>query len=566
MTTSGACVGFPVPGSQAPVPATDRRGSSGRTIGSCRPRSRRLNAAAGYAVMVMAALLAGATAGSAQSPEWNATLMVSSSPSPYLSEWERNPQTLRLTLLYTGPPEREYRVEGTLRAAGGELVRAESPPLHVLPGPTSAVITSSDLFDWRVVPATRSVVERALQTGLIPEGEYEVCARVLSLAGLQLAEACSYTTITSPDRPELIFPAPGHAVTGLQPAFQWTPVIVPPALGVAYRVRIVELRDRQTPRTALETNIPHLDLEVAGAPMLVYPADGLPLETGRTYVWQVEALDAGGGQLAPGGLRSEVWAFTMEDAFAVTPFGDDHVLDDRLTVIPGVAYLAGLAQVEVERTTFGYMLEGAAILHLEAPFESRVRVRLQGLEVDAAAGGLRIVGGRVIGAIEPGMLPQGIAGQYARFEQIEYSPGDGLRLTGALTLPGGATSTLSGAVHVTAAGLYGVLEARGSAGAPLARLGADPVAVRVTVARLQLPRADLELEGELDVFGTAGACQTIAGPVGADGVWRPHVGCTGAMSGPLAAGTAGGAVRMIALAGSLEASPASGTGARDRHR
>src|SRR5690606_41366928 len=109
--------------------------------------------------------------------------------------------------------------------------------------------------------------DQVLGAGVLPEDDYEVCARVLSEAGIQLAEACSPFAVALPTAPQLLYPLERQAVSAFQPMFQWTPVALPVDLGARYRVSIVPVAPRQTPGTAVRGNLPVYE-DVVDAPVL----------------------------------------------------------------------------------------------------------------------------------------------------------------------------------------------------------------------------------------------------------------------------------------------------------
>jgi hypothetical protein len=489
-----------------------------------------------------------------QSPDWSATVMVPAFPSPFLAEWERNPQNLTLTILYAGSGSREYVVEGVVREARrGELARAESPPLSI-DGPATTQLTAADLPQWRLRVAQGSDVDDFLRVGSLPEGSYEVCVRLLTPGRVQLARDCVQFSIALPDPPELVFPGQGDVVPTTLPTFQWTPVLLPPGLGVSYRLRIVPRYEGQAPVTALLANVPHFETELAGVPFFLYPLDALPLEPGTEYVWQVEALDGMGEQLIGGGLRSQPWTFSASAATAPPATTDLALFPDTLELVPGVARLVGLRGTEIVRTAFGYTLNGDARIETIAPYATESRARLQDLELDDAGGVLRAAAGRVLGQLDADAVPASVRGRYARLDRLEYTPESGLTVHGRLQLPGTDEIVLRGAVQWTAVGLYGELRGSAAGGQPLATLGGDPVALRVREARLRLPSGELELATELDVLGADARCGVLDASVGDDGSWTAAAACAPQRSLPLATGSGRAALQLHSVYGQLDGS------------
>ncbi|MFO7894587.1 MAG: hypothetical protein R6U63_12700 [Longimicrobiales bacterium] len=474
------------------------------------------------ALTLAAGLVASVSTGvAAQSAEWSATLVVPAFPSPYVSQWEQNPRNAFLTLVYTGTAPREYRLEAELRGSDlGLLGRATSPTRELAAGPTTEVITGAAVWDWDVRAASSEVVERALRAGVIPEGDYELCVRALSPQDLQFTEACAAFTTVLPDAPELLYPAGAATVSAIQPTFQWTPVSVPPSLGTLYRFTLVERYEHQTPATALRSNVPIHEAELQ-APVLVYPADAIPLEDGTEYVWQVAALDGSGEPLGPTGLESQIRTFRVARD-EVTVLEDSIVTPDTIPLIPDLARITGAASTEVERTRTGHRFEGTAWLELASPYRARVRVRLQGLETRGTGSSLVVTGGRAVADVDGATLgldplPAGVS-----LTELTYTPGDGLGGRARLELEG-TRIRADGRLDVTAGGVYGTLTAAGRG--TLFALGEDPVALDVTRAEVRLPDGGISLGGALTLFGEPAGCGAATAAV-VDGEWRTRVACT----------------------------------------
>ena len=490
------------------------------------------------------ALVAMPGAAVGQSADWSSSLLIPAFPSPFFAEWERNPSNATLTLIYTGSRTVDYRIEGELRSATRGLVaRAESPLRTVMPGPTTEVVTAAALDEWRGLLSDRPLLDEILRTGVIPEGEYEACARAVTPQQIQLTEACARFTIALPDAPELIYPSPDQTVSVDQPTFQWTPVALPPSLGTAYRLRVVERLPQQTPQTALAANVPHLDLELGATPLFVYPADGLPLEAGKEYVWQVEALDGLGQPLGPSGLKSQIWTFRKARS-AVTGTGEPGTVPDIVTVVPALARLTGVSSVEADPTPTGFIMNGTVWLELASPYLVRVRVQLQDLVLDTTTGEPRIIGGRLVGRLQGSELSTGT--RWVVLDRIVYDIQDGLRARGALAV--GTETRLEGAAYISGAGLYGTLEAEDPAG--LLTAGSGPVSLMVSRLSMALPDGVLSLQGEVGVFGQPTGCRT-GYTASTDGQWTGATFCTPGLELPLVDGSDRAGLTVRTLEGSV---------------
>ncbi|MDH5196670.1 MAG: hypothetical protein OEY20_05425, partial [Gemmatimonadota bacterium] len=484
-----------------------------------RPTGPRPREAACRVVLLVAALVAAAhpTRAAAQAPGWTATLFVQPFPSPFIADWERNPQMAVLNLIYSGTAPQDFRVEGWVQSAErGELARVVSPPISFGFGPVTQIFTSADILDWETVSRDQQYVDQVLRTGMIPEGRHQMCARVLDGQNVELVFTCADFTITLPEPPQLIFPANKGVVAGLLPVFQWTPIFVPPEIGAMYRLRLFELMKEQTPETAVLANRVWFEIENT-APVVVYPLDALPLDPMKEYVWSVEALDGDGNPVTRGGRSSEIWTFAVGGPGR--ELGETKDLPDTLTLIPGVARLTGLRTAQVGKTDFAYVVNGWLNLELEAPFAAVVRVEALDLEIDQASlFTLPVVrSGDLRGTIKAGSGLDDVVGPLVRFTEIGYGAATGLTLAADLELPGSQPLTLSGRVQVTASGLFGMLRGEGTGGQPLLALGNDPVQLTIRRAQISLPGGNVALDGDLHLFARDIGCDGVQMTVSPDG-------------------------------------------------
>lgn len=472
--------------------------TASRVIHAGRPRTTWGRSALSGGVILALAVALPARVG-AQAPGWTASLLVQPFPSPFIADWERNPQMAVLTLIYSGSAPQDFRVEGWVQSAErGELARVISPTVSFGFGPVTQIFTSADILDWETVRRDQVYVDQVLRTGMIPEGRHQMCARVLDPQSVELVSTCADFTIALPEPPQLIFPANKDVVAGLLPVFQWTPIFLPPEVGAMYRLRLFELLRDQVPETAALANPVWFETETT-APLAIYPLDALPLDPMKQYVWQVEALDGEGNPVTRGGRSSEIWTFAVGGPGR--ELGETKELPDALPLIPGVATLTGLQSAQVSKDDFSYVVNGWLDLELETPVRTTVRVEAVDLEIDrTGVPQLAIVrAGDLRGTIKSGGTLD--AGSFVRFTDIAYDPGRGLTLGAELALPGVRALAFSDRAQVTAAGLFGNLSASAAEGAVVTRLGRIPLEYVVTGGRLTLPLHRLELAGRVRLIG-----------------------------------------------------------------
>ncbi len=480
------------------------------------------------ALVMVAATGRGALA-QAGDPNWTATLVVRPTPSPYLSDWSRDPGIAQLSVFYRGNATVDYRIEAIITATGrGEIGRAASPLQTVPFGPYSQLYTTTTLLDWQAFnydPAARDI---ALRTGLLPEGEYRICAQLRTPQGnALLVEACDDFRISYPDPPQLLAPANGSGVMIPQPAFQWMPAQLGPGLTARYRLRIARRLPSQAPQVALQGNIPQHEVEVEGAPFHVYPPDALPLEVGQEYVWQVELLAPDGAALGSNGRRSEIFSFTWGTTRTGPITVATNVFPDSIELIPGRAWITGLGEVSLRESPGEYWLSGRAQLVAPSIFSRRIPIELRELTLDRSAlPAVRITAGDASAGLRADDIPLLSRGNFVRFTGLSFSPTAGMTLAGELTLPGRPNLPLGGRVRITPAGLDGVLTAESSGTARLVDIGGDPVRFTVARASVAFPQARASFVGGLELFGHDVGCSNVSGDAEAGGSLTVRVVCS----------------------------------------
>ncbi len=250
---------------------------------------------------------------------WTAQLVLSPVPSPYLSDWELDPTIGQLIVGNHTSATTDVTFHYTLTRSGQVLLRGTTDPQTVAAN-QSVVFTAASSFggraDW-----SRDVQQQIARTGRLPEGEYEACVTIAGPGGEVLVpRQCVRFTTQSSDPPFLVFPANGDTLTSRDPIFEWQPVQVPPAADarIGYVLQIAEVRTaaRQQPEVALESNILHYVEPNLVQTSHQYPIGALPLVSGRTYAWRVQALDGDGKPAAANQGRSEIWTFVYRESEA----------------------------------------------------------------------------------------------------------------------------------------------------------------------------------------------------------------------------------------------------------
>ncbi|MDB4906310.1 MAG: hypothetical protein JWO05_1094 [Gemmatimonadetes bacterium] len=476
------------------------------------------------------ALVAPASVARAQ---YSANLIVPGLPSPWVSDWERNPQIATMVVTYTGTAPAEYNLQAEIRGATrGVITTATSGPYEIPLGPTTQVISSTQLNCF-AADNVKSFVDQIVHTGQIPEDRYTLTVKLVDRSGKELTRASQSFTISLPDPPRLVFPSNGSAVIVGQPMFQWMPVTAPPELGLQYKFRLVEILPTQTPDVALAANRPLLEQLVSGASTMLYPTDGLPLEEGNKYAWRVEAVDAEGRNVTSARQRSEPWSFTRAPLDAGLPTG--FMVPDTVTLVPGVAILTGMKRADSRSTADRVTMYGRARLEMIGPVKGSGDVYMDGVALDRST--LPKEANVIAGGLS-GNMDRGIAvGKFVTLKGFNWSATSGMHMRAELTLPGGKSIPLDGNVEMTPSGPFGTLSAYNESPNGWPTLGTDPMQVHLTSARVSLPSGNVQLGGSVDLFGTRNSCPNVTMTADSSGVLAGTLSCATDRMVPLVAGS-----------------------------
>ncbi len=262
----------------------------------------------------------------------NVTLVLRNPMPPSLDVWQSDPSTVQLLIQTGGNGIVENgHVEFTITDLATNKIVAQTRPndpalprILVLPLSTSTVF-GRDFVIPSAVTIDPSYKTAAMATNSIPEGDYEICVKLVLPSGQEIQSVgakCRSFTVVQPDPPVLTAPVDNAVISPvMSPTFMWTPVTVPGGAIVSYKLHIVPIYKGQTPKNAIDANPPLADVTSA-APTYFYapsnPAFSLyPAAVG--FAWQVQAVDAQGRAAARNEGKSEVASFTLDTAKTVPP-------------------------------------------------------------------------------------------------------------------------------------------------------------------------------------------------------------------------------------------------------
>jgi hypothetical protein len=268
------------------------------------------------------------------------------------------------------------------------VLTAASAPFQV---PKGASMVQMQMLEPITYSYSSPMVVDRTPNGPLPAGQYQVCYQLLTTteAGQGVvAEDCDEVAVEPLTPPLLTMPEDDSVVTTPQPNFTWMP---PTPLNMfsnlTYVVLISEVNEGQSLTDAIQKNLPLQQAQELQQPFLNYPLTGPQLEPGKTYAWQVVAMDG-----ATYAAKSDVWSFrTPAKAFGSSKSSSVYnVMDGRLAGvgfsdsvalhIKYVSYSSGYSTTVTIRNDKGQVMVTAPVRirqgdnYLDIPLDGRLNV------------------------------------------------------------------------------------------------------------------------------------------------------------------------------------------------
>ncbi|MCH7826960.1 MAG: hypothetical protein IIC75_03125, partial [Bacteroidetes bacterium] len=458
----------------------------------------------------------------AQDPNWSSFLTVNPHPSPFVSDWERDPSIGNLTLNYMGIAPVIFKFNLQISTAEyGMVLEGESESFEFLSGPTMRVFTLLDVIDWSNVN-TNPVVESIIsQTGKLPEGVYELCVQTHTEKGDLLTEVCINFEIIHPFPPQLISPVDDGTVEINLPTFLWNQVITPPTIQEVYQMKIVELLEGQTKFRAIEANIPIHETEIIEANIYVYPIDAYPLERNTSYVWQITGTDENGFPLSTNDGESEIWKFTYG-----SPQADLDI--ESLMIVENTVYLIDIDLLDVTDNGAFLTFDGAGRIQFRFPDGSEqfanVFVENLMLQKDTYDNPL-FLGGRISGILDEGLFPQSVTGNYFIPGDIEYLAPGAFTIGGSFRAANNPDIGLQGRLNFDEDGLSGNLTAIAVPGQPFFVLGDESIGLNISDILIKFSDPRITLRGVVSLFGVEQNCEPVEINLSANDKYKVQFAC-----------------------------------------
>lgn len=223
--------------------------------------------------------------------------------SPYLEDWGSAINSpFSLQLLLKDVTEQQYPVQLRMSWIGQGIkistrLDFQRPPILLDYG-VAVELSGTDLseyWNWNHLQLEGIDLNALYQNGgRLPEGIYNFCVEVLDAQRPNEAplsnQACAVIQLELFPPPEIMAPTDEAIISQLPINFQWIPQHVG-SFPVEYTFRLYEKRDGMNATQIINSTLPYYEVKTNNQTQYLYDWDAPPLESGSTYLVQVEVQD-----------------------------------------------------------------------------------------------------------------------------------------------------------------------------------------------------------------------------------------------------------------------------------
>jgi len=238
------------------------------------------------------------------------------------------PNQLRVTdlwraiLINTSKITLHVTLSGTLQVKGEGIVADGSSRLLSLP-PGTKMITYDDVKTGNMNFKQGTWSEAFNRTGIAPAGDYTICITVKAEDGREIGSSCidqiieTITPVNVDLAPEMVnlqlmTPADGSTLLLNQPVlFSWMLQSVKAGRDVTYKIKVVEIYNKQSPIAAILGNPALFEKSDIKTTILQYPISAKKLEIGKKYAWTVRVMSVGDQSVDDDRSSSEAFMFDV---------------------------------------------------------------------------------------------------------------------------------------------------------------------------------------------------------------------------------------------------------------
>jgi hypothetical protein len=310
------------------------------------------------------------------------------------------PNQLRVTdlwraiLINTSKTTLHVTLSGTLQVKGEGIVADGSSRLLSLP-PGTKMITYDDVKTGNMNFKQGTWSEAFNRTGIAPAGDYTICITVKAEDGREIGSSCidqiieTITPVNVDLAPEMVnlqlmTPADGSTLLLNQPVlFSWMLQSVKAGRDVTYKIKVVEIYNKQSPIAAILGNPALFEKSDIKTTILQYPISAKKLEIGKKYAWTVRVMSVGDQSVDDDRSSSEAFMFDV-GADGVTKSLTIPAPQDSTTSIAGSDSVAVGDTIRAGRNGEFKVVVTDATIESDGSLTGKGRVRINWLGTNVA--------------------------------------------------------------------------------------------------------------------------------------------------------------------------------------
>ena len=279
----------------------------------------------------------------------------------------------QVTLSNTSTDVLNVYLYGTLtEQKNGTVLTATTSSINLSPGLKKINVHELEPISVDYPNSDSKYREALIRTGNFPSGEYEICVYVRYKSNNNnCGSDCIQHSIEIIPAPMLISPNDSENVV-IRPLFTWMQAVIP-GLDIRYKIKIVEIKNKQSPETAMKKNPAWFEESNIMTNIFPYPVSANEFADSGKYAWQIQSIDFSGSPLGENNGLSEITSF-MYTGKSVDPIGDVIAFPNDIDVIAFPNDIDGVDSMSFQwsykkesDSTTGYSIKIVEVLENQSP-------------------------------------------------------------------------------------------------------------------------------------------------------------------------------------------------------
>lgn len=192
----------------------------------------------------------------------------------------------------------------------GLIATATTSSINLKPGIKNITVNELEPISFSYPSPYPKYQQYVIRTGGFPSGEYDLCVYVRYTGTYNnCGSDCIQQTVEIIPAPTLISPIDGEEIN-TRPIFTWLHA-VSPGTNVKYKIRIVEIKENQSPEIAMQINPIWFEEKDIMTKVFRYPLSAEEFLDSCEYAWQITSFDQFGYPIGENNGLSEIGSYNF---------------------------------------------------------------------------------------------------------------------------------------------------------------------------------------------------------------------------------------------------------------